>query len=331
MPRLRLLRHQHVVLCPWPVVGGASPPANVVFLFTSLLFSATLCGGGGGVPARSGLWGCSGASSVWRVVLLVWLAGCGLALLPGVRRSGGRAALVPLPALPLARAGRGRPARLPAPGRGPRVLARALRLPGPCARFLAPLALRRPVRPLGRPVSVAVWLLGGSRSLPAAGLSLCGQLAAALAGAGAVVGCALGADQAFASAWRGPLVVCAAGSAPSFPLPAGAVLRAWAGGGPGVPLAARLVRRSAAGVALVASRPGAAGALFVLSSPASRGSLLAAAAAVRAGLPVWAFCAGFSGPPAPLCGLAGAWVPGVLAAVSGWRWQPAGVQPPLFG
>lgn len=177
-------------------------------------------------------------------------------------------------------------------------------------------------------------LLGGSRALPPAGLSLARALGADLAFQRLVlhVGCAPGADEAaFAgfSSVGGSAVVFAVGG-PSSGFPAGAPpawiarasatpgvsVRWWAGGPPAVPLRARLARRSRA--ALV----GADAAAWVVSSPASRGSLRAAAAAAAAGIPVFVFPVGFSPAALPALG-AGRWVAAVFLDRSAARWLPA--------
>jgi hypothetical protein len=81
----------------------------------------------------------------------------------------------------------------------------------------------------------------------------------------------------------------------------------------------------------LAATQGAAGAVCVLSSPCSAGSLAELALAVRLGVSlVVAVAVGFLGPPAPLTGLAGSWVPAHLAGVACWRWQPLASQPSLF-
>lgn len=102
-----------------------------------------------------------------------------------------------------------------------------------------------------------------------------------------------------------------------------------AGGAPRVPLRARLIKRSVAALA------GCSAAVYFLAQPNSRGSLAVAGHAVAQGVQVFAFCCGFSGPPAPptpKAGLrpkcAGSWQ---LASFSGqkcWQWLPA--QSPLL-
>lgn len=185
-------------------------------------------------------------------------------------------------------------------------------------------------------------LVGGSRSLPAAGVSACSALAgrAAALGWGAVVGCAAGADVSFLSAFvaagAGPRAsVFAVGGpsgsgflAPSVSVPvvrsvaaAGGSVSWWAGGGPSVPLRGRLSRRSVA----AASVPGVGQGFWVVSSPSSRGSLLSASVAAGRGVPVVFLCAGFApGALSPLPGLAGAWVScGVLFGLAAVCWVPA--------
>jgi hypothetical protein len=192
---------------------------------------------------------------------------------------------------------------------------------------------------------LAVFLFGGSRSLPPVGVAACASFGARAAALGwsASVGCAAGADLSFLAAFvaggAGPRasVFAAGGPAGGFlssaSLPAlrsaaaaGASVSWWAGGGPSVPLRARLAARSVA----AASMPGLMQKCWVVSSPSSRGSLLSASVAVGRGVPVLFLCAGFA--PAllsPLPGLSGSWVScGVLFGLPAVCWLPA--QLPLF-
>lgn len=182
-------------------------------------------------------------------------------------------------------------------------------------------------------------VFGGSRSLPVSFAPLVRSVVAAVLAAGAPfvsVGCAAGADAfclsaalALGAAPRVRLFCLGAssgagfwsGSAPFALLrsaaAAGAAVSWSAGGGSAVPFRARLLRRS------LACLPGCSSAVFFLASPSSPGSLRVAAAAARAGLLVFAFPCGFSGAPAPLAGLAGAWVPSVFRGFSCFSWVPA--------
>ena len=195
------------------------------------------------------------------------------------------------------------------------------------------------------PSSTPLVMFGGSRALPSSELGLVSQVVQAALERGFFisVGCAKGADQLALSAvlaagaadrlsvfaigsssgngfWSGsaPLEVLRAAQA------AGASVVWQAGGSARVPFRARLLRRS------LAALQGAAVACFFLASPSSAGSLNVAAKAAAAGCQVFAFACGFSGAPAPLSGQAGQWVPGSLARLTCWRWQPAAVQEPLF-
>jgi hypothetical protein len=193
--------------------------------------------------------------------------------------------------------------------------------------------------------SPAPWLMaGGSRALPGSAAPLVSRvLAGALrAGFSLSVGCAAGADALALTAGLdlapGRVRVFAVGSASgegfwsgSAPLPllrsaaaAGCPVSWLAGGSLAVPLRGRLLRRSLAALA------GCSAAVFFLASPGSRGSLRVAAAAVKAGVPVFAFCCGFAGPPDPPLGSAGSWLPSALAGSACWEWCPAAVQPALF-
>jgi hypothetical protein len=195
------------------------------------------------------------------------------------------------------------------------------------------------------PSAPAPWLLvGGSRSLPGSAAPLVARvLAGALrAGFSLSVGCAAGADALALAAgldlapgrvrvfavgssagegfWSGSAPVSLLRSAAG----AGAQVSWLAGGSLAVPLRARLLRRSLAALEACST------AVFFLASPSSRGSLRVAAAAVKAGVPVFAFCVGFSGPPAPPLDCAGSWLPSALAGSPCWEWRPAAVQPSLF-
>ncbi len=173
--------------------------------------------------------------------------------------------------------------------------------------------------------------LGGSRNLSQNQNAVVAQVVWPIQAAGLTVhvGCAAGADSlVIKAAAPGLLSVFAAGGscgsgfwAGSAPL---SLLRSvsgsvswWAGGGAAVPLKARLIKRSVAGFFSCAE------AVFFLASPSSSGSLAVAARAVKAGLPVFAFCCGFAGPPAPLAGQAGQWVTSSFSGFSCWQWQPA--------
>ncbi len=181
-------------------------------------------------------------------------------------------------------------------------------------------------------------LLGGSRALPGSASPLLASSVLSVLSINSVVhvGCAAGADAVIVSS------VLAAGSAShlslfcigsasgagfwsgsaSFSLLSQAVISGasvtWcAGGALSLPLRARLFRRSCAAMA------GCSSAVFFLSSPSSPGSLRVATAAFGHGIPVFVFPFGFSGPPAALAGVAGAWVPGSFASHRCWAWQPA--------
>lgn len=185
---------------------------------------------------------------------------------------------------------------------------------------------------------------GGSRALPEQFSPFVAQVVGAWLrsspAARVAVGCARGADEfalracsaspsrlavfaAFSSSgagsWSGSSVPAVALAARS-----GASVSWLAGGSLSVPLFARLLRRSLAALAVSSV------ACFFLASPSSSGSLRVAAAAARSGLPVFAFACGFSGSPAPLAGLAGAWVPGSFCGFPCWSWSPASRQPSLF-
>lgn len=190
----------------------------------------------------------------------------------------------------------------------------------------------------------------GSRSLSSSFAPLVSSVVAAVLSAGrrVAVGCALGADSlvlssvpasaagrlsvfaAFGSGGAGSLAVVSAVAAVSAAAAAGASV-SWLAGGPlSLPLRVRLASRSAALVRSVAvGGPGSALVVF-LASPSSRGSLAAACLAARFGLPVFAFCCGFAGPP-PLLSPGGLWsvVGGSGPFASAWRWS-ASAQLPLF-
>lgn len=186
------------------------------------------------------------------------------------------------------------------------------------------------------PTPPALVLFGGSRSLSGAFAALVRSVVAAVVSAGGSlsVGCAAGADQAVVSsalslgAAARVRLFCVgsssgagfwSGSAPFSLLrsaaAAGASVAWSAGGGAAVPFRARLLRRSLAALA------GCSSAVFFLASPSSPGSLRVAAAAVAAGVPVFAFSCGFAGAPAPLAGVAGAWVPGSFSGFPCWSWS----------
>lgn len=174
--------------------------------------------------------------------------------------------------------------------------------------------------------------IGGSRSLPQAAAPAIAQVLASLP-APFHVGCARGADALVISACLAagyPLRVFAIGdqsgagfwSGSALPVvhqaaTAGAPVAWLAGGHLQIPLRARLIRRSLAALA------GCQRAVFFLVAPASPGSLRVAAAAVRARVQVVAVPCGFSCPPAPLAGCAGAWQPTILAGLPAYTWQPA--------
>jgi len=153
---------------------------------------------------------------------------------------------------------------------------------------------------------------------------------AALVASGQVVhvGCSTGADAlvvlsfrpswfphlrafcAFAPSGAGACSVSAVQVVQSFAWAGGQV--SWLAGGPvSLPLRARLIRRSAAALA------GCSAAVFF--QPGA-GSLAVASIAVKAGQPVFAFCAV---PPAAVPGQAGAWVPSLFMGFSCWAWQSA--------
>ena len=174
---------------------------------------------------------------------------------------------------------------------------------------------------------------GGSRSLVFSPVLSIVVLSVLASRRSAHVGCAAGADTLVIKALsvhagRGRLFVFAAGGscgsgfwAGSAPL---SLLRSvsgsvswWAGGGAAVPLKARLIKRSVAGFS------GCSAAVFFLASPGSSGSLAVAARAVKAGLPVFVFCCGFAGSPAPLANQAGQWVKSSFSGFSCWQWQSA--------
>ena len=188
---------------------------------------------------------------------------------------------------------------------------------------------------------------GGSRSLSPSFFSfVAGVVGLALRRGFCVsVGCAAGADAAvvravmrFAGAasrlsvaavgsscgagfWRGSAPLSLLRSAAS----RGAAVVWSAGGSLSLPLRARLLRRSLAGAA------GCSFAVFFLASPSSAGSLAVASRLASRGADVFAFSCGFSGPPAPLSGVPGAWVPvRRLFGSPAWRWSVAAVQPRLF-
>ena len=183
---------------------------------------------------------------------------------------------------------------------------------------------------------------GGSRSLPAPFAPLVARLVSAWLDADPAarvsVGCAVGADSfvvqacppsrlsifAFfgsdgSGAWSGSAVRSVLSAAAH-----GADVSWFAGGSPAVPFRARLMRRSLAALAEASC------AVFFLASPSSPGSLAVAAAAARAGQPVFVFCCGFAGSPAPLAGLDGAWSPSSFCGFPCLAWQPAAEQLNLF-
>jgi hypothetical protein len=213
-------------------------------------------------------------------------------------------------------------------------------------------------------MSLVPVLFGGSRSLSFQFSPLVSAVARAAVSAGCCVrvGCASGADAATVSALHpcpSSLSVFAVGGSTGIGFPSsphyvqqgfpfstgfrlaslaaqfGAQVTWWAGGGPRVPIRARLAIRSRRAAA------GCPSSVFFLSSPGSRGSLLAASVVAGAGGSVFAFCCGFSGPPAPLPGQSGAWFP--VSPVSWFQpfvsrfgcpcfvWQPSqSSQPALF-
>ncbi len=194
----------------------------------------------------------------------------------------------------------------------------------------------------------------GSRSLSSSWAPLVSSVVSSVLASGrrVAVGCCRGADQlvlssvpasalsrvwvfaAFASSGAGSVPAVSAVSAVSAAAAGGAGV-SWLAGGPlSLPARVRLAARSAFLVrALAASRgfsgPGSALFLF-LASPSSRGSLRAARLAASLGVPVSAFCCGFSGPP-PSLG-SGSWsFVGLVSGAGRWRWVPASeAQLPLF-
>lgn len=171
---------------------------------------------------------------------------------------------------------------------------------------------------------------GGSRSFSSPAVVAPVVRAALASGSSVAVGCASGADQLVlssavsVSARRvslfsvgGPVGGFPCGGVPSWvsaAARAGASVSWWAGGGPAVPLRARLACRSRALV-----RSGLSAFVLFLSPGAlpSSGSLLAGAAAVLAGVPLFAFSVAC---PASLPGLAGSWVPSSFLGFSCWSW-----------
>jgi hypothetical protein len=216
--------------------------------------------------------------------------------------------------------------------------------------LLLPLVWSVPWPSPGRVVSVSLpssslVAFGGSRSLPPAAGGLVSSVVGAClrAGRSVSVGCAAGADALVLSAalafpgGAARLSVFAVGSpsgagfwsGSAFPAvrsaaAAGARVVWLAGGALSLPLRARLALRSRAGLV------GASAFVLFLASPSSPGSLSVAAAAVAAGLPVFAFAVGFVGAPLAPRGCPGSWVPASLAGLACWRWVPAASQPALF-
>ena len=180
--------------------------------------------------------------------------------------------------------------------------------------------------------------LGGSRSLPPSAAGLIGSVvgAALQAGHWLAVGCSAGADQAviqavirsssfshlriqaaFAASGAGSWSGSAVSAVRQFAAAGGSV--SWlAGGALSVPLAGRLIRRSLAGLA------GCSAAVFFSPGP---GSLAVAGAAVKRGVPVFAFSP--SAPSAPR-GCPGAWVQSSFLGFACWSFQPAAIQARLF-
>jgi hypothetical protein len=179
-------------------------------------------------------------------------------------------------------------------------------------------------------------LFGGSRSLAPSFSGLVASVVSAwlssAPGARLAVGCAPGADAAVVSSCPPAalsLFAVAPGPSSAASWVSAAAARGasvvWsAGGSPAVPFRARLLRRSLAALA------GCSCAVFFLASPASPGSLRVAAAAAARGLPVFAFCCGFSEPPALLVGCSGSWSPSSFCGFPCLAWRPAAAQPRLF-
>lgn len=173
-------------------------------------------------------------------------------------------------------------------------------------------------------------------------LACAGRRLAAAAAAGCSgwrVGCCVGADQlavsalvgagqaqrvrVFAAFGPGGAGACSlsAVSSVSAAAAAGASVSWWAGGGAAVPLRGRLAARSAACVRGASA--------LLLFSPGAGSLAVAGAAAVAAGVPVWAVA---PAAPAPVPGFSGAWVRGSFLGFAAWCWvaSGAGAQLSLF-
>ena len=196
----------------------------------------------------------------------------------------------------------------------------------------ARLAPRFPFLLVGVFVGSSVVAFAGSRSLPVGFAPLVASVAARVVASGSAVavGCCVGVDAVVLSAVPPRSVLCfaafAASGAGSCSLSSVAPVRAlskrggsvsWlAGGVLSAPLPVRLAARTRAVVAAASVC-----AVVFFASPASRGSLLAAGAAVRRGLPVFAFACGFPASLLPLLGV-GSWVAVSSGVYSGgFSWE----------
>ncbi len=179
-------------------------------------------------------------------------------------------------------------------------------------------------RPGPHPMAV---YFGGSRSLTHSAQVAQVVGAVVASGQSVHVGCSVGADAlVISSAIRSPSFLhvfsaFAPSGAGSCSLSAVQLVRqaaaagalvSWLAGGPlYLPLAARLIRRSIAGLR------GCSAAVFFRPGP---GSLAVAARALAASLPVFAFSISA---PAPVPGCAGQWVASSFMGFACWSWRPA--------
>lgn len=184
----------------------------------------------------------------------------------------------------------------------------------------------------------------GSRSLPVQCLPLVRAAAHAVRRSGRQIatGCAVGTDQAAVQAMldahaAAQLVIFAAGGqdghgfwrCSAFPQVlaahhAGAEVFWWSGGPPALKLRQRLMGRSRAMLDDVATSGAGAALVAFLSSPGSRGTATTMLEAARLGLPVVAFCCGFSADRLRPLGK-GAWAQAAPAGFwsRAWRWVDA--------
>jgi hypothetical protein len=185
---------------------------------------------------------------------------------------------------------------------------------------------------LGVFVGSSVVAFAGSRSLPMGFAPLVASVAARVVASGSsvAVGCCVGVDAvvlssvpassvqcfaAFASSGAGSCSLSSVAPVRALPKRGGSV--SWlAGGVLSAPLPVRLAARTRAVVAAASVC-----AVVFFASPASRGSLLAAGAAVRRGLPVFAFACGFPASLLPVLGV-GSWVAVSVGVFSGgFSWE----------